>query len=107
MEKSNDETPQGLLESWEQFREELPQTAMAVSILAEHLLAMDRITPEGVGLAVESNEMREMEQLLSDNPRVVKLLQLDAVNPQQILRAVDLYATNLIFSHERTPHGAK
>mgnify|MGYP001603989877 FL=1 len=107
MSNSNDETPQGLVESWEQFREELPQTAMAVSILAEHLLAMDRITPEGVGLAVESNEMREMEQLLGDNPRVVKLLQLDRVNPQQILRAVDLYATHLIFSHERAPHGAK
>ena len=107
MDKTNDETPQGLLESWEQFRNELPQTASAVSILAERLLAMDRITPEGVGEAVKSNEMREMTQLLGDNPRVVKLLQLDAVNPQQILRAVDLYATNLIFSHERTPHGAK
>ena len=107
MSNSNDETPQGLVESWEQFREELPQTAMAVSILAEHLLAMDRITPEGVGLAVESNEMHEMQELLGDNPRVVKLLQLDSVSPEQILRAVDLYATHLIFNHERAPHGAK
>lgn len=107
VEKTNNEAPQGFFESWELFRKELPQTAMAVSILAERLLAMDRITPEGVGLAVESAEMQEMAQLLGDNPRVVQLLQLNSVTPQQILRAVDLYATNLIFNHERVPHGPK
>lgn len=104
VEDSNDTAPQGLVKSWEQLRKELPQTASAVSILAERLLAMDRITPEGVGHAVKSPEMHEMTQLLEDNPHVAELLKISVVDAQEILRAVDLYATDLIFTHERAPH---
>lgn len=92
----------GFAARWTQIEKELPKEAGIVSELAQKILAMDRITPEGVGLAARSEELQELKRLLENSQKLRDALGVSHVSAQSVLFVLDTFATDILFSHERS-----
>ncbi len=91
----------GFAARWSEIERELPKEAEMISELAQKILAMDRITPEGVGLAARSAEVQELKRLLEKNQKMRDALGVSHVSAQSVLFALDTFAADILFSHER------
>ena len=93
--------PMTFKERWIGFSENYPALSNQISKAAQKLLKMDRIDPSGVEDAVNSPEMAELADLARTHREEFALLGVTSENPKELLRAVDLFAIELIFHYEK------
>tara|TARA_R110000824_G_scaffold401771_1_gene615798 strand:- start:457161 stop:457472 length:312 start_codon:yes stop_codon:yes gene_type:complete len=90
-----------LSERWQLIRKEFPGEAEQVARLAKKILAMDRITPDEVAAAAESEEIRELQALLAITPVLCERLGIPEATIENVLSAIDLYAASILTELER------
>ena len=101
MEQKNQTTTfSTFVQTWANVAEQHPKEAKQVSRHAQDLLAMDRITPQGVEQALKSQEMDRLVELFERELALREALGLTSSNRRTILAAIDLYAAGILFNYE-------
>ena len=90
-----------LRERWDDFSKTYPALSNHVSRIAQAILNMDRIDPSGVEEAARSQEILDLMKLAQDNTGAFLTLDIADATPKVLLKAVDLYAAELLFHLEK------